>query len=113
ALDQQYVSAISWLELEVGILGIERRDPQQGGALRRWADALHRSFADRVRDVDKAVALRAGKLHVPDRMPELDGLIAATALVHGMTLVTRNTRDFQRSGVQLVDPWTGEASAYQ
>jgi toxin FitB len=101
-----YLSAITLMEIELGVLRIERRDPLQGARLRAWVD--HRilpEFADRTLSVDVAVALRCAPLHVPDARPERDAFIAATALVHGMTIVTRNLADFARIGVPLVNPW--------
>ena len=101
-----YVSAITLMEIELGVLRIERRDPAQGARLRAWVD--HRilpEFADRTLSVDLAVALRCAPLHVPDPRPERDAFIAATALVHGMTIVTRNLADFAPIGVPLVNPW--------
>lgn len=107
-LTQHYISCITLYELEAGVLAMERRDVQQGQRLRAWLSALQEMMAARVLPVDAAVASRCAALQVPDRMPEMDALIAATALVHGMTLVTRNTADFHRSGVRLVDPWADE-----
>jgi predicted nucleic acid-binding protein len=101
-----YLSAITIMEIELGVLRIERRDPAQGARLRAWVD--HRilpEFADRTLSVDSAVALRCAPLHVPDPRPERDAFIAATALVHGMTIVTRNLADFAPIGVPLVNPW--------
>ncbi len=101
-----YLSAITLMEIELGVLRIERRDPVQGARLRAWVD--HRilpEFADRTLSVDLAVALRCAPLHVPDPRPERDAFIAATALVHGMTIVTRNLADFASIGVPLVNPW--------
>lgn len=101
-----FLSAITVLELETGILRIERRDPTQGGLLRSWLDNhVMPAFAGRILAVDSAVALRCARLHVPDRSNECDALIAATALVHGLTVVTRNVADFQSSGVGLINPW--------
>lgn len=101
-----FLSAITVLELETGILRIERRDPAQGGLLRSWLDNhVMPAFAGRILAVDSAVALRCARLHVPDRSNECDVLIAATALVHGLTVVTRNVADFQSSGVRLINPW--------
>ena len=101
-----YLSAITLLELEMGVLQIERRDPTQGAVLRRWFDAhVLPAFAGRVLSVDTAVALQCARLHVPDKLSEHDAMIAATALVHGMTVVTRNVADFEPSGVPVLNPW--------
>ena len=101
-----FLSAITVLELEIGALSIERKDRAQGLVLRSWLDnqVLPR-FDGRIIPVDTAVAQRGARLHVPDPRAERDALIAATALVHGMTVVTRNTADFQTSGARLLDPW--------
>lgn len=102
-----YISVVTVLEIELGVARIERRDRQQGAALRDWmASAVLAGFADRILPVDVEVALRAAHLHVPDPRPERDAFIAATADVHGMTLVTRNLSDFQPTGVAALDPWT-------
>ena len=101
-----FLSVITVLELETGVLQAERRDARQGGALRRWLDEqVMPAFADRVLAIDTAVALRCARLHVPDRMAHGDALIAATALVHGLIVVTRNTGDFKPAGVELLNPW--------
>lgn len=94
------------MELETGVLQIERRDTAQGALLRAWLDGhVLPEFAGRVLPVDTAVAQRCARLHVPDRRSERDALIAATALVHGMTVVTRNVADFVETGVAIVNPW--------
>jgi toxin FitB len=103
-----FISAITILELERGVLGIQRRDAAQGARLRAWLDNHVRpEFAGRILSVDDAVATRCAHLHVPDRRNEADALIAATALVHGLTVVTRNVGDFEGAGVVVVDPWQG------
>jgi predicted nucleic acid-binding protein len=97
---------ISLQELEIGVLLAERRDPAQGGVLRAWLGRhVVPAFAGRIVDVDAAVALRSAALHVPDPRPLRDALIAATALVHGMTVVTRDVADFAPTGVPILDPW--------
>jgi predicted nucleic acid-binding protein len=101
-----FISSISLHELEVGVLLAERRDPPQGVHLRAWLETRAiPGFAGRILDVDAAVAKRAAKFHVPDPRPINDAFIAATALVHGMTLVTRNVSDFTGTGVKLINPW--------
>ncbi|MBC7378406.1 MAG: type II toxin-antitoxin system VapC family toxin [Burkholderiaceae bacterium] len=104
-----YLSAISVQELELGVLLAERRDPPQGALLRSWLEShVLPAFATRILPVDTAVAQRCAAQHVPDPRPIMDSLIAATALVHGMTLVTRNVADFQSSGVAILNPWEAQ-----
>ena len=101
-----YISAITVLELEIGILLMARKDTKQGAALRSWFDKqLLPHFDGRILPIDKAVAQRCARLHVPNPSAERDALIAATALVHSMTVVTRNQADFVALNVQLLNPW--------
>lgn len=101
-----YLSAVTLMEIELGILRIERRDLAQGARLRVWLDQhILPEFADRTLPIDTAVALRCAPLHVPNPRPERDAFIAAIALVHGMTIVTRNLADFEATGVPLLNPW--------
>lgn len=101
-----FLSAISVLELEMGVLLVERRDAAQGTVLRSWLDRhVLPAFTDSILPVDAAVARRCARLHVPDPRAERDALIAATALVHDLTLVTRNVGDFEATGVRLLNPW--------
>lgn len=101
-----FLSVITVLELEQGVLSVARRDPGQGQTLGRWLqrDVL-RAFSQRILAVDTAVALRCAALHVPDRRPDRDALIAATALIRGMTVVTRNVSDFSPTRVRTLNPW--------
>jgi len=101
-----FISSVTVYELEVGILLMERRDRAQGAVLRAWMDrqVLPR-FEGRILSIDTDVARRAAALHVPDPRPERDAFIAATALVHGMTVVTRNAADYAPTGVQVLNPW--------
>lgn len=101
-----YLSVISIQEIEIGILQAERRDPTQGAIFRTWLDDyVLPAFAGRILNVDLNVVQRSAPLHVPDPRPVRDGLIAATALVHRMTLVTRNVADFAPMGATLLNPW--------
>ena len=101
-----FLSAVTILELETGILLIERRDPMQGAILRAWLDDhVLPAFDGRILAVDIAVAQRCAKLNVPNPRPHRDALIAATALVHGMTVVTRNVADFESIGTEVFNPW--------
>ena len=103
---RMFISAITLKELETGVLRMERRDPAQGKVLRSWLKRhVMPAFDARILPVDAAVALRCANLHVPEQANERDALIAATALVHGLTVVTRNISDFQSSGVPLINPW--------
>jgi len=101
-----FLSVISILELEQGTLSLERRDARQGAMLRVWLDRhVLPAFANRILPVDTTVAVRCAILNLPDPRSYRDALIAATALVHGMTVVTRNVRDFETTGVALLNPW--------
>lgn len=103
-----FISAITVLELELGVLRMERKDTAQGAVLRRWLErSVLAAFAGRIFAVDEIVARACARLHVPDRRGERDGLIAATALVHGMTVVTRNVADFVGTGAGVLNPWEG------
>ena len=102
-----FVSAITIHELEHGVLLAERSDPRSGAILRSWLDqGVPRAFHGRVLPVDETVARRAAALHVPDPAPFRDALIGATALVHRMTVVTRDVKDFERfDDLDLLNPW--------
>lgn len=103
---ETFLSSITIMELEQGILSVERRDAVQGAILRSWLEQnILPGFLGRVLPVDTAVARRCARLHVPDKRSERDALIAATALVHGMTVVTRNVVDFEPTGVKIFNPW--------
>ncbi len=104
--DALFVSAITILELETGVLLVQRRDPKQGALLRTWLDQhVLPAFLSRVLPVDTAVAQRCAALHVPDPRSDRDALIAATAMVYSMIVVTRNVADFAATGVRLINPW--------
>lgn len=104
-----FISSITLMELETGVLRVERRDPVQGTALRNWLDRhVLKASAGRILAIDAVVAKRCAQLHIPDPRSERDALIAATALVHGMTVVTRNVTDFQHCGAALLNPWVSQ-----
>ncbi len=104
-----YISVVTLQELEIGILLVERRDAKQGALLRTWLrDHVLPAFEGRILPADAAVALRSARLHVPDPRPVRNALIAASALVHSMTVVTRNTIDFDPAGVTTLNPWDFE-----
>lgn len=101
-----FVSVITIQELEIGIQLAMRHDSTQGELLRQWMNQhVLPAFEGRVLSVDLAVVQRSAALHVPNPRPVRDGLIAATALVYGLTVVTRNLADFQPCGVTLINPW--------
>jgi len=101
-----FLSVITILEIETGTLLVERRDAAQGAILRSWINAqVLPAFAHRIIAVDTAVAQCCAKLHVPDPRSDREAIIAATAFVHGMTVVTRNVDDFESTGVDLFNPW--------
>lgn len=103
-----FISAITILEIERGISSLQRRDHSQGALLRKWMDDRVRAeFDGRILPIDDAVATRCAYLHIPDRRNEADALIASTALVHNLAVVTRNVRDFDGTGAIVVDPWQG------
>ena len=101
-----FLSVITILEIETGILLAERRDPAQGAMLRAWLNShVLPAFSDRIFAMDTAIAQRCAKLHVPDPRSDRDAIIAATGLTHDMVVVTRNTDDFSSTGVELLNPW--------
>lgn len=101
-----YISIVSIVELEIGVRQKERTDVRQGRLLRNWLEEqVLPAFANHILPVDIEIARRCAALHVPDPRPLGDALIAATALVHGMTVVTRDVKDFKPTGVSLLNPW--------
>ena len=105
-LNDLYLSVITIQELETGILLAERRDAKKGKILRAWlSEQVLPAFANRILPVDVIVATCSARLHVPDPQSFRDSLIAATALAHHMTVVTRNVSDFSNAGVQILNPW--------
>jgi toxin FitB len=104
--DSLFLSTISILEIETGMLLMQRKDPLQAEVLRQWLhEQILPQFAGHILGVDTEIALRCATLHVPVTAPYADSLIAATALVHGMTVVTRNVKDFVPMGVKVLNPW--------
>ena len=104
-----FLSAITILEIEAGVLRMERRDKEQGATLRGWLEhRVLQAFEQRILPVDTAVARACARLHGPDPRAERDALIAATALVYRLKVATRNVADFQPMGVEVFNPWDGE-----
>ena len=100
-----FTSVLVLGEARRGVESIRRRDPVAAKALDQWLLRLRETFADRVLSIDEDIADRWGALNVPDPIPAVDGLLAATALVHDLTVVTRNVRDMERTGVRLFNPF--------
>jgi len=104
--DALYLSVVTILEVELGILAVERRDPAQAALLRRWLeDRVLPAFDARILPIDTAVARACARLHVLDRRAERDAMIGATALTHRMTVVTRNVVDFEPMRIGVMNPW--------
>ena len=102
-----YLSVISVLEIRMGILSVQRRDLTQGNILQEWfIKKVIPAFSGRILNVDIDIAMRCAELHVPDPRSDRDALIAATALTHKMSVVTRNCKDFEPMGVPIINPWT-------
>ncbi len=108
--DDLYLSALVIGEVRRGIERLARRDPDQSGVYEAWLDTVLQDYADRIIPVDAEIADEWGRMSVLDPVPIVDGLMAATAKVRGMTFVTRNTADVERTGVSLLDPFSDGAS---
>jgi predicted nucleic acid-binding protein len=105
ATEATFISALTIGEIRQGLERLRRKDQEQADLLQRWLEGLRISYADHIIAVDAAVAEEWGQMNVPDPLPVIDGLLAATAKAHGLTLVTRNTADLARSGATLLNPW--------
>jgi len=109
--DELHLSVMSIMEIELGILRLERRDRKQAGMLRTWMqDHVEPAFADGILPMTIDIASRCARLHVPDPRSERDAWIAATALVHDLIVVTRNVADFAETGVSLLNPWDDQSA---
>ena len=108
APNELYLSAITILEIEMGILLKQRKDPKQGAILRQWMNQkMLPAFEGLILPLDTTIALACAQLHIPDPKSERDAMIAATAITHQLTVVTRNIDDFKHTGVKLLNPWEG------
>lgn len=105
--EELYLSVLVLGEIRQGIERLRRRDPEQAQRLEQRMALVQARLADRILPISTAVAERWGRINVPDAFPVIDGLLAATALEHGLTLVTRNVRDVERSGASLLNPFAG------
>ena len=106
APEDLYLSVLTLGEIRKGIENIRRRDPAAAEALDNWFHTLEASLSDNLLPVDRDIAEQWGRFNVPDPLPMLDSLLAATASVHGMTLVTRNLKDVERTGVECLNPFS-------
>lgn len=100
-----YISVLCLGEIRYGIELKRRKDSMQSAILERWLKTTVIQFGSRVLPISNGIAEEWGRLCLDERLPDADGLMAATALVHGLTMVTRNTKDFRRSGVSILNPW--------
>jgi toxin FitB len=100
-----YISAVTLFELEMGIQALERRTPPQGSAHRIWLSGVRSTFSGRILPFTENTAPICAALHIPDPRSDRDAMIAATAMEHGFTVVTRNEADFVQTGVAIINPW--------
>lgn len=103
--DDLFLSVLTLGELRHGIESLRLKDPTAANALERWFDGICADFSDKILPVDAAVAEQWGRLSIRQPLPSIDGLLAATAAAHDLTIVTRNIADFDRSGVALLNPF--------
>ena len=106
--DELYLSVLVLGEVRQGVERLRKRDEAQAAVFEGWLEGLAANYRDRILPVDGEVAETWGRLNAGDPLPVIDGLLAATALTHGLTLVTRNTRDVARSGVILLNPFAAD-----
>jgi toxin FitB len=100
------ISVMTLMEIEIGVLRLERRDPAQGSSLRGWFESqVLKGFEGRIIDIDARIVRKASGFHVPDPKPDRDAFIGATAGAYSLTLATRNIRDFAAMGIDLINPW--------
>ena len=106
--EEIYLSVLTIGEIRRGVESVRRRDRDSAAALDSWLARLSEAHRDRILPVDRAIAEEWGRLNVPDPLPVVDGLLAATAKVTGLTLATRNLADVAGAGVELLDPFCGD-----
>jgi predicted nucleic acid-binding protein len=109
--NQLFLSAITLLELELGVQALERKTPPQGSALRHWLGGVRAAFAGRILPFAESTAPVCAALHIPKPRSDRDAMMAATALEHRFTVVTRNVSDLESTGVALVNPWLDQKNA--
>lgn len=107
AEEEIFLSVLTIGEIRRGIESVRRRDADSAAALDRWLALLSEAHGDRILPVDRAIAEEWGRMNVPDPLSVVDGLLAATARVLGLTLVARNLADVEGTGVELLDPFAG------
>jgi predicted nucleic acid-binding protein len=106
--EELYLSVLVLGEVRQGVERLRKRDKVQAAVFERWLRGLETNYQDRILDIDTEVADRWGRLNAGDPLPVIDGLLAATALTYGLTLVTRNVKDMERSGATLFNPFEGD-----
>jgi toxin FitB len=104
--EEIFLSVLTMGEVRRGVENVRRRDPKAAAALDSWLARLGEAHRDRILPVDRAIAEEWGRMNVPDPLPVVDGLLAATAKVIGLTFATRNVADVEDSGVELLDPFS-------
>jgi predicted nucleic acid-binding protein len=105
--EEIFLSVLTIGEIRRGVEGVRRRDPDSAAVLDRWLALLNEAHGDRILPVDRAIAEEWGRMNTPDLLPVVDGLLAATAQVLRLTLVTRNVADVKDTGVELLNPFVG------
>jgi toxin FitB len=106
--EEVFLSVLAIGEIRRGIESVRRRDPDAAAVLDRWLGQVAAQHGDRILDIDRSVAEEWGRMNVPDPLPVVDGLLAATASVSGLILATRNTADVERTGVDCVNPFASD-----
>jgi toxin FitB len=105
--EEIFLSVLTIGEIRLGVENVRRRDPDSAAFLDSWLARLREVHGDRILPIDRAIAEEWGRMNVPDPVPVIDGLLAATAKILGLTLVTRNIKDVEGAGIALLDPFAG------